>query len=128
MTRTVAVVCGSGVSSTFLARGLRSLLSARGQFWHVLPLALDELDDRADELDVVLLGQHVSAEHAAVSARVPGAVVVPLSVGGIDEPAAREALELLQSIPSTDSSGDVVAAAPAPSAHAPAPHEGDPLG
>ena len=54
-----------------------------------------------------------------------GAIVVPLSAGGIDEPAAREALELLQGIPSTESSD---ADAPVAADHRPAPHEGDPHG
>lgn len=62
MTRIAAIVCGAGVSSTFLARAVRSLVVANGLDWTVEPLAEDQLASRADDLSVVLVGRHL-ADH-----------------------------------------------------------------
>ena len=63
MTRTVAIVCGAGVSSTFLARAVRDLVRERGLDWTVEALAEDQLVDRASSLDLVLANLH---EHLAL--------------------------------------------------------------
>lgn len=89
MTRTVAVVCGSGVSSTFLARGIRAQLAERSLDWRVEPLSIDELTGRAAELDLVLVGHHLASSLDAVMVAVDGRVpTVVLEVAGSGTDAA----------------------------------------
>lgn len=59
MTQTVAVVCGAGVSSTFLARALRESLTERSLDWIVEPLAADQVVAHLDRLSLVLVGHHM---------------------------------------------------------------------
>lgn len=85
MTRTVAVVCGSGVSSTFLARGLRAAIAERSLDWSVEPLSMGELADRADDLDLVILGRHLAGSAdsitSALEGRVPAVVLDAFGTG-----------------------------------------------
>ena len=96
MTRIVAIVCGAGVSSTFLARAVRDLVGQRSLDWTVEALAEDQLATRAPDLDLVLLGHHVASRRDLVRA-VVGAV--PVGVLAHTDPltAARDALALLTS-------------------------------
>jgi len=68
MTRTAAIVCGAGVSSTFLARAVRTLATERGLDWHVEPLAEAELPRRIDVLSYVLVGHHLAGRFAELKA------------------------------------------------------------
>ncbi|MDP3208055.1 MAG: hypothetical protein Q8M65_02805 [Rhodoglobus sp.] len=67
MSQTVAVLCGAGVSSTFLARALREQLAERSLDWTVEPLAVDQLGDRLDHLSLVLIGHHMAESIAEVT-------------------------------------------------------------
>ncbi len=60
MHRTAAIVCGAGVSSTFLARAVRDLANDSGLDWQVEPLAEDQLANRADSVGLVLVGHHLA--------------------------------------------------------------------
>ncbi|KQV26293.1 hypothetical protein [Yonghaparkia sp. Root332] len=105
MTRTVAVVCGSGVSSTFLARGLRGAIAERSLDWRVEPLSVDELADRADDLDLVIVGQHLAAGVDAVTSALDGrAPSVVLDAPGTGPDAVASALAHLTAAPSAASS------------------------
>lgn len=97
MTRTVAVVCGAGVSSTFLARGLRRLLAERGLDWSVEPLAVDQLAGSAERLDHVVVGRHLAetAGEIAASLAARGVRTTLLTTPGSGDDAAREALDHL---------------------------------
>ncbi|MBX9717486.1 MAG: hypothetical protein K2X36_01420 [Microbacteriaceae bacterium] len=68
MTRTAAIVCGAGVSSTFLARAIRTLATERDLDWIVEPLAEDQLPHRIDELSYVLVGHHLAGRFADLEA------------------------------------------------------------
>lgn len=94
MTRTAAIVCGAGVSSTFLARALRRALAERASEWVVEPLALDQVEHEAPRLDHVILGQHLAAEAAEIVASLAllGVPATLLSTPGSSDDAAREAL------------------------------------
>lgn len=94
MTRTVAIVCGAGVSSTFLARAVRDLARECDLDWTVEALAEDQLADRAPELDLVLLGQHVSSRLEVVRAAM-GDVPVGVLAHSDHLTAARDAVALL---------------------------------
>ncbi|GAA1686103.1 hypothetical protein GCM10009792_02440 [Microcella alkalica] len=107
MTRTVAVVCGSGVSSTFLARGLRGAIADRSLDWAVEPLSVDDLADRADALDLVIVGHHLAADADAVSAALGGRVpAVVLDAPGTGPDAVTAALAHLTSTTSAPSEGE----------------------
>lgn len=97
MTRTVAVVCGAGVSSTFLARALRRELVAAGLDWAVEPLALGQLAAEAPRLDHVIIGHHLAADAPALVASLAGQGVPAtlLTTPGTGDDAAREAAALL---------------------------------
>lgn len=64
--RTAAIVCGAGVSSTFLARAMRTLATERGLDWRVEPLAEDQLPHRLHELAIVLVGHHLADRFEAL--------------------------------------------------------------
>lgn len=68
MSQTVAILCGAGVSSTFLARALRERLAERSLDWTVEPLAADQLSEWLDHLSLVLVGHHMTQSLAEVSA------------------------------------------------------------
>ena len=95
MTQHVAVVCGAGVSSTFLARALRRELSDAGLEISVEALAEDQLPLAI--VDIVLVGAHLASRFDELRARVEssGARAFLLTAS---EPAAaaREALALLE--------------------------------
>ncbi len=100
MTHHVAVVCGAGVSSTFLARGLRRELSEAGADVSVEALAEDQLP--LATVDTVFVGAHLASRFDELRARVEssGARAFLLTA---PEPAAaaREALALLELDPSS---------------------------
>jgi cellobiose PTS system EIIB component len=107
MTRTAVVVCGAGVSSTFLARSLRRALQARDADWKIEPLALEQLVEQTDRVEHVIIGHHL-AERASeiVSSLTPlGVRATLLQTPGTGDDAAREAVtHLLGSL--TEQSGE----------------------
>jgi PTS system cellobiose-specific IIB component len=96
MTRTVAIVCGAGVSSTFLARAVRDLVRERDLDWSVEALAEDQLVGRAASLDLVLLGQHVASRLDLVRSAM-GDVPIGVLAHTDHLTAARDAVALLTS-------------------------------
>ncbi len=107
MTRTVAVVCGSGVSSTFLARGLRGAIAERSLDWTVEPLSVDELADRADALDLVIVGHHLAADVDDVASALGGRVpAVALDAPGTGPDAVASALAHLTAPITAPSEGE----------------------
>ncbi len=96
MSRTVAIVCGAGVSSTFLARTIREQLAEKSLDWVVEPLAIDQLSDRLGELSLVLVGQHMAASFAEVTqiCRARGVSVAQLE-GLHHLPAALQAVMII---------------------------------
>lgn len=70
MTRIAAIVCGAGVSSTFLARALQALAVEQGLDWSIEPLAEDELTRRSGDVAMVFVGHHLSHRFADVQARL----------------------------------------------------------
>ena len=68
---TVAVVCGAGASSTFLARRMSDIADSMQQSLRFVPLPLESVD--ADAADLVALASHV----------VSGAVTDDLNERGI---------------------------------------------
>lgn len=98
MHRTAAIVCGAGVSSTFLARAVRDLANENGLEWQVEPLAEDQVANRADSLGLVLVGHHLA--HRLDDLRlVVASNGVPVVVLDSDDlaAAAHQSLTLLQS-------------------------------
>lgn len=94
MAHHIAVVCGAGVSSTFLARALRRELADAGIDATVEALAEDQLPPTG--ADVVVVGAHLASRFDELRARVEssGARAFLLTA---PEPvaAAREAFALL---------------------------------
>ena len=68
---TVAIVCGAGASSTFLARRISDIADSTQQSLRFVPLPLESVD--ADAADLVALASHV----------VSGAVTDDLTERGI---------------------------------------------
>lgn len=103
MTRTAAIVCGAGVSSTFLARAIRRELAARAADWIVEPLALDQLMGEAPRLDHVILGHHLADDAPGILASLTavGVRATLLATPGTGGDAALEAITHL-----TDSLAD----------------------
>ena len=99
MTRTAAIVCGAGVSSTFLARAVRERVSQSGLDWLIEPLAADQVVARAAEFSVVLVGHHLADSFEEFSARIADSGVPALVLDSDDHAsAADQALDLLHSL------------------------------
>jgi cellobiose PTS system EIIB component len=97
VTRTAAVVCGAGISSTFLARAIRRALDERSADWALDPLALDQLLAAAPHLDHVVIGHHLADDAPAIAAALAlhGVRATLLRTPGTGEDAAREAADHL---------------------------------
>jgi len=99
MIRTAAIVCGAGVSSTFLARALRILLTERGLDWNIEALAEDQLPLRIDELTIVLVGHHLADRFGALEASLAlSGVPAALLEASDHSTAAEQGVALLTSI------------------------------
>ncbi len=79
---TVAIVCGAGASSTFLARRLSDIADSTQQTFRFVPLPLESLDPAT--LDLVALASHVvsGAVTADLTERGIAYVVLPETVRG----------------------------------------------
>lgn len=90
---TVAIVCGAGASSTFLARRLSDIADSTQQSLRFVPLPLESVD--ADAADLVALASHVAsgAVTADLGERGIAHVVLPETVrGGFGAEAALTAI------------------------------------
>lgn len=104
MTRTAAIVCGAGVSSTFLARAVRTLATERGLDWIVEPLAEDQLPTRIDDLAIVLIGHHLADRFEALqNALALSGVPAALLPAGDPVATAEQGVALLHSLDSARS-------------------------
>lgn len=90
MHRTAAIVCGAGVSSTFVARAVRALAIERGLDWQIEPLAEDQLAQRADSLGLVLVGHHLADRVSDVQSAVAASGVPVVVLDSVDLTAAAE--------------------------------------
>ncbi|UYN83569.1 MAG: hypothetical protein KIT89_12960 [Microcella sp.] len=99
MTRTAAIVCGAGVSSTFLARAVRELVAQHRLDWNIEPLAEDQVGSRAGELSMVLVGHHLAHRFDEVSTSLaPSGITVICLESDDHASAARQALTALLSV------------------------------
>lgn len=99
MTRIAAIVCGAGVSSTFLARAVRELAAQHGLEWVIEPLAEDQVGARIGELSIVLIGHHLADRFAEVSESLARSGVPVVCLESDDHAsAAQQALIALQSL------------------------------
>ncbi|HEY5221951.1 MAG TPA: hypothetical protein VIJ18_02715 [Microbacteriaceae bacterium] len=76
----ILVVCGAGASSTFVALWVRRAAAARSVSASATASSTAELDTRAVNADVVLVGPHLAGEFDALAYRTSqaGAVAVLL--------------------------------------------------
>ena len=89
----IAIVCGAGASSTFLARRLTELSLANGRGWSFTPHSLDVVN--SDTADVVALSHHVATEFVVNDLINRGATVIVLPGvvrGGFGADAALDAI------------------------------------
>lgn len=56
----VLLVCGSGASSGFMAANIRKAASARGMELEVKARSESEIENYADETDVLMVGPHLA--------------------------------------------------------------------
>lgn len=99
--RTAAIVCGAGVSSTFLARAIRVLVAERELDWHVEPLAEDQLAARIDDLSIVLVGHHLADRFPALQTALAASSVPAALLEAADHAAtAEQGVALLLSLDS----------------------------
>ncbi|CAB4585243.1 MAG: hypothetical protein F2574_00875 [Actinobacteria bacterium] len=107
----IAIVCGAGASSTFLARRLTELSLANGRGWSFTPHSLDVVN--AGTADVVALSHHVATEFVVndLANRGITVVVLPGTVrGGFGADAALDAIaEFIDNNVSKSNDSDVFA-------------------
>ena len=90
---TVAIVCGAGVSSTFLARRLSDIADSTQQSLWFVPLPLESLDPAS--LDLVALASHVASGTVTADLTNRGiahVVLPPTGHGGFGAEAALTAI------------------------------------
>ena len=108
---TVAIVCGAGASSTFLARRLSDIAAASGRSMHFTPAPLETVS--VDTADLVALTSHVvSADVTAdLDARGIAYVVLPDTVrGGFGADDALAAISAYFDNNGRESDGDLLSA------------------
>ena len=107
----IAIVCGAGASSTFLARRLTELSLYSSREWTFTPHSLDVVN--AETADVVALSHHVATEFVVndLTNRGITVVVLPGNVrGGFGADAALEAIaEFIDNNVSKSNDSDVFA-------------------
>ena len=79
---TVAIVCGAGASSTFLARRLSDIARGSGHIMNVIPSPLELVDDTT--ADLVALTSHVATPEVSADLESRGIahIVLPSTVRG----------------------------------------------
>ncbi len=58
--RNILLVCGSGASSGFMAKAIRQAAKQRGLDWSVQARSDSVVEDYIDQIDLLLVGPHLS--------------------------------------------------------------------
>lgn len=92
----IIVVCGAGASSTFIAHRIRRSAAARGLSVRAQASSVAGLDEVLAGADVLLVGEHLAEQLAALRERAAAASVpiVILPSGASGAPDGEEALDL----------------------------------
>lgn len=89
----ILVVCGAGASSTFVAQRLRRAASAVGLEWSTS--AGTEQTIAGHDADLILIGPHLAARHAAIR-ELAGAPVIALPDDAFSDLDGSRTLELVR--------------------------------
>lgn len=102
MNRRAVIVCGAGVSSTFLARAVREVADQHDLEWEFFALAEDQLGSLDRDVSLVLVGHHLAGRLEAVRDAV-SSLTVPVHLLSHDDHAraAAEAVSLLHDLEPT---------------------------
>ena len=92
----IIVVCGAGASSTFIAHRIRRAAAARGLSVRAQASSVAGLDEVLSGADVLLVGEHLAEQLAALRARAEAASVpiVILPSGASSAPDGEDVLDL----------------------------------
>lgn len=78
MSLNVLLVCGSGASSGFMAANMRKAAKKAGLDYKIQARSEAELNDYANDIDVLMVGPHLKSEFGALQKSVPDKVVTIL--------------------------------------------------
>ncbi|EFL95043.1 PTS system, Lactose/Cellobiose specific IIB subunit [Pediococcus acidilactici DSM 20284] len=78
MSLNVLLVCGSGASSGFMAANMRKAAKKAGLDYKIQARSEAELNDYANDIDVLMVGPHLKSEFEALQKSVPDKVVTIL--------------------------------------------------
>ncbi|MCF4061655.1 PTS sugar transporter subunit IIB [Pediococcus acidilactici] len=78
MSLNVLLVCGSGASSGFMAANMRKAAKKVGLDYKIQARSEAELNDYANDIDVLMVGPHLKSEFEALQKSVPDKVVTIL--------------------------------------------------
>ena len=78
MSLIVLLVCGSGASSGFMAANMRKAAKKAGLDYKIQARSEAELNDYANDIDVLMVGPHLKSEFEALQKSVPDKVVTIL--------------------------------------------------
>lgn len=98
--KNVLLVCGTGASSGFMAKNIRKAAKEKGKEVNVKARSDSELDDYIEEIDLLLVGPHLSymiddLKDIASQYNVPVAIIKEESYGSLDGEAVLEQIEAL---------------------------------
>ncbi|MBF7140312.1 PTS sugar transporter subunit IIB [Pediococcus pentosaceus] len=71
MSLNVLLVCGSGASSGFMAANMRKAAKKVGLDYKIQARSEAELNDYANDIDVLMVGPHLKSEFDALKSAVP---------------------------------------------------------
>ncbi|MFV5783806.1 PTS sugar transporter subunit IIB [Pediococcus acidilactici] len=78
MSLNILLVCGSGASSGFMAANMRKAAKKAGLDYKIQARSEAELNDYANDIDVLMVGPHLKSEFEALQKNVPDKVVTIL--------------------------------------------------
>ncbi|WP_285110459.1 PTS sugar transporter subunit IIB [Pediococcus sp. AC40] len=78
MSLNVLLVCGSGASSGFMAANMRKAAKKAGLDYKIQARSEAELNDYANDIDILMVGPHLKSEFEALQKSVPDKVVTIL--------------------------------------------------
>ncbi|MEE6669449.1 PTS sugar transporter subunit IIB [Pediococcus acidilactici] len=78
MSLNVLLVCGTGASSGFMAANMRKAAKKAGLDYKIQARSEAELNDYANDIDVLMVGPHLKSEFEALQKSVPDKVVTIL--------------------------------------------------
>ncbi|KAF0367671.1 PTS sugar transporter subunit IIB [Pediococcus acidilactici] len=78
MSLNILLVCGSGASSGFMAANMRKAAKKAGLDYKIQARSEAELNDYANDIDVLMVGPHLKSEFEALQKSVPDKVVTIL--------------------------------------------------